>query len=486
MKTALSIAGSDSSGGAGIQADIKTMSAHGVYAMTAVTALTAQNTTGVTGILESPADFLAAQLDAVFTDIFPDAVKIGMIPSAELICTAAEKLQQYGARNIVVDPVMVATSGSRLMQAEALDALKTKLLPLAALVTPNIPEAQVISGMEIKSVQDMEEAAQRIHRECGCPVLLKGGHALNDANDLLWTKDGARWFHGRRIDNPNTHGTGCTLSSAIASNLAKGMALADAVGRAKEYISGALAAMLDLGSGSGPMNHLFDLRSGFIGGGEDLCTRLRRAAAQVWDACLNHPFVQGVGDGSLPVEKFQYYMLQDYLYLFEYARVFAAGVMKAGEEEVMQRFARSVEAILNGEMNIHRAYMQRLGITAQQVQAVRPALDNLSYTAYMQGVAHRGSALEIVAAVLACSWSYGEIGRELAGRPGAAEHPFYGEWIQGYASEDYDATNRTLMELANRLGEGASEDELARAEEIFINCSRHELRFWDMAWELRT
>ncbi|MBP3485979.1 MAG: bifunctional hydroxymethylpyrimidine kinase/phosphomethylpyrimidine kinase, partial [Oscillospiraceae bacterium] len=364
MKTALSIAGSDSSGGAGIQADIKTMSAHGVYAMTAVTALTAQNTCGVTGILESPADFLAAQLDAVFTDIFPDAVKIGMIPSAELICTAAEKLQHYGARNIVVDPVMVATSGSRLMQAEALDALKTKLLPLAALVTPNIPEAQVISGMEIKSVQDMEEAAQRIHRECGCPVLLKGGHALNDANDLLWTKDGARWFHGRRIDNPNTHGTGCTLSSAIASNLAKGMALADAVGRAKEYISGALAAMLDLGGGSGPMNHLFDLRSGFMGSGETLCARLRRAAAQVWDACLKHPFVQGVGDGSLPVEKFQYYMLQDYLYLFEYARVFAAGVMKAGEEEVMQRIARSVEAILNGEMNIHRAYMQRLGITA--------------------------------------------------------------------------------------------------------------------------
>ena len=264
MRTALSIAGSDSSGGAGIQADIKTMSANGVYAMTAVTALTAQNTTGVTDILDSTPAFLSAQLDAVFTDIFPDAVKIGMVSSVELISVIAQKLRQYGARHIVVDPVMVATSCSRLLREDAVEALKTELLPLAEVATPNIPEAEILADMPIRTPADMEAAARKISEQYGCAVLCKGGHDLNDANDLLW-KDGAGyWFNGRRINNPNTHGTGCTLSSAIAANLAKGMALEDAVRRAKEYISGALAAMLDLGHGRGPMNHLFDLKSAYM------------------------------------------------------------------------------------------------------------------------------------------------------------------------------------------------------------------------------
>nr|WP_298570060.1 bifunctional hydroxymethylpyrimidine kinase/phosphomethylpyrimidine kinase [uncultured Mogibacterium sp.] len=256
-KTALTIAGSDSGGGAGIQADIKTMTVNGVFAMSAITALTAQNTTGVTDILNSTPEFLAHQLDAVFTDIYPDAVKIGMVSSAELIQVIADKLTEYDAKNIVVDPVMVATSGARLISDDAIAVLKEKLLPLALLSTPNIPEAEVLSGMEIHSPEDMEKAAGRIYDAFGCAVLLKGGHDLNDANDLLCTGDGLRWFKGKRIDNPNTHGTGCTLSSAIASNLAKGMSLEDSVDQAKRYISGALAAMLDLGKGKGPMDHAF-------------------------------------------------------------------------------------------------------------------------------------------------------------------------------------------------------------------------------------
>ena len=263
MKTALTIAGSDCSGGAGIQADIKTMTAHGVYAMTAITALTAQNTTGVTDLLDSTPAFLAAQLDAVFTDIFPDAVKIGMVSSSELIRVIAEKLRAYRARQIVVDPVMVSTSGSRLLQENAVETLKTELMPLAAVVTPNIPEAEILAEMEIRSPADMEAAARRIGERYGCAVLCKGGHDLNDANDLLWRDGAGIWYHGERIDNPNTHGTGCTLSSAIASNLAKGMELADAVRQAKVYISGALAAMLDLGKGRGPMNHMFAMEGGF-------------------------------------------------------------------------------------------------------------------------------------------------------------------------------------------------------------------------------
>ncbi len=264
MKTALTIAGSDSSGGAGIQADIKTMTANGVYAMSAVTALTAQNTTGVYGILESTPEFLASQLDCIFTDIFPDAVKTGMVSSTGLIEVIADKLKQYKAKNIVVDPVMVATSGSRLISQEAVDALKELLLPLATVLTPNIPEAEVLSGLTISGPADMEKAAQAIGEAYGCAVLCKGGHDLNDANDLLWRDGTCKWFHGRRIHNPNTHGTGCTLSSAIASNLAKGYDLDTAVERAKAYLSGALAAMLDLGTGQGPMDHLFDLKGEYV------------------------------------------------------------------------------------------------------------------------------------------------------------------------------------------------------------------------------
>ncbi|MBQ8682837.1 MAG: bifunctional hydroxymethylpyrimidine kinase/phosphomethylpyrimidine kinase [Selenomonadales bacterium] len=259
MKTALSIAGSDSSGGAGIQADMKTMTMNGVYAMTAITALTAQNTTGVQGIYEVPADFLAAQIDSVFADIVPDAVKIGMIASPELVETIASKLTEYEAKNIVVDPVMVSTSGSALSKGSAVSRMKEVLFPLAAVITPNIPEAEALSGMAIRSADEMEKAAEKLGKEYGCAVLVKGGHAVKDASDVLWTGEGIVWFHGKHIDNPNTHGTGCTLSSAIAANLAKGYTLTDAIDRAKAYISGALGAMLDLGQGSGPLDHIFDL-----------------------------------------------------------------------------------------------------------------------------------------------------------------------------------------------------------------------------------
>ena len=263
MKTALTIAGSDSSGGAGIQADIKTMTANGVYAMSAVTALTAQNTTGVTDILEASPLFLGEQLDAVFTDIFPDAVKIGMVSSAALIRVIAEKLKQYGASNIVVDPVMVATSGAKLLRPDAVEALCRELLPLSTVLTPNIPEAEILSGRKITDAAGMESAARFISETYGCSVLCKGGHQINDADDLLWRNGVGKWFRGRRIHNPNTHGTGCTLSSAIAANLAKGFDLDTSVERAKAYISGALAAMLDLGKGSGPMNHMFALKGEF-------------------------------------------------------------------------------------------------------------------------------------------------------------------------------------------------------------------------------
>lgn len=263
MKTVLTIAGSDCSGGAGIQADLKTMLANGVYGMSAITALTAQNTLGISAIHQVPPEFLAEQIKQVFTDIRPDAVKIGMVSSVPLIKTIGASLRSFSASNIVVDPVMVATSGSNLILDDAVDALCHELFGIAEVVTPNIPEAEVLCGLPagaITTEDDMVSAAKNISRAYGCNVLLKGGHKTCEANDLLFMTDGShQWFRGKRIDNPNTHGTGCTLSSAIAANLAKGFDLCESVRLAKDYVSGALAAMLDLGHGSGPMDHGFTL-----------------------------------------------------------------------------------------------------------------------------------------------------------------------------------------------------------------------------------
>ncbi len=259
LKTALTIAGSDSSGGAGIQADIKTMTCLGVYAMSAVTALTAQNTIGVADIAESTPEFLAKQLDCVFTDIMPDAVKTGMVSSERLIEVIADRLKKYNAKNIVVDPVMVSTSGSPLIKEDAVNSVKELLFPLATVITPNIPEAEILSGIKITNKADMERAAETIGKAYGCSVLCKGGHSVSDANDVLFCSGNITWYNGKKINNPNTHGTGCTLSSAVASFLADGKSLETAVQLAKEYLTGALSAGLDLGKGSGPLAHNYQI-----------------------------------------------------------------------------------------------------------------------------------------------------------------------------------------------------------------------------------
>lgn len=260
MKKVLTIAGSDCSGGAGIQADLKTMTAHGVYGMSVITALTAQNTTGVYGVHDAGAEFVGAQLDCVFTDIFPDAVKIGMVSNIETIEIIAVKLKEYEAKNIVIDPVMVSTSGCALMSPDAMGTLIEKLLPLGDIITPNIPEATKLCGFDISSVDDMIKAAKVIGENIRGSVLIKGGHLTGNADDLLYSQGKIRWYKGERIITENTHGTGCTLSSAIASNLALGFDMAQSVANAKAYITGALSTGLDLGRGSGPLNHCFNLK----------------------------------------------------------------------------------------------------------------------------------------------------------------------------------------------------------------------------------
>jgi len=255
MKKVLTIAGSDSSGGAGIQADLKTMSVHKVYGMSAITALTAQNTTGVYGILEADPEFVALQLDCVFTDIPPDAVKIGMLGGVGVIEAIAAKLRQYGAKRIVLDPVMVATSGAKLLGDDAVLALMSKLFALVDIITPNIPEAEVLCGMKITGPADMEAAAEKLSSMTHGSVLIKGGHLPHSADDLLYSQGKSVWIRGDRVDNTNTHGTGCTLSSAIACNLARGYDMETSVRNAKEYITAALKEKLNLGKGSGPLNH---------------------------------------------------------------------------------------------------------------------------------------------------------------------------------------------------------------------------------------
>lgn len=260
MKKILTIAGSDCSGGAGIQADIKTITAHKMYAMSAITALTAQNTTGVYGVLEASPEFVGNQLDCIFNDITPDAVKVGMVSNIDIIKIIAHKLLEYKAQNVVVDPVMIATSGSKLLSDDAIDTLKTILLPLAALITPNIPEAETLCGFSIETQDDMLKAANIISETINKNVLIKGGHLKDSADDLLFTDNKPYWFSSPKVDNPNTHGTGCTLSSAIACNLALGHTLQDSIKNAKAYITGALKDGLDLGKGSGPLNHSYNIK----------------------------------------------------------------------------------------------------------------------------------------------------------------------------------------------------------------------------------
>ena len=257
IKKVLTIAGSDSSGGAGIQADIKTITAHKMYAMSVITALTAQNTMGVSSIFEVTPEFVGQQLDSIFTDIVPDSIKIGMVSSKEIIEVIAAKLKEYNAKNIVVDPVMVATSGSSLMKDDAAFALCKQLLPLASIITPNIPEAEVLSGIKIENQQDMIKAAEKISESFAGAILVKGGHLVSDATDLLYKNGDCRWFSAKRIDNSNTHGTGCTLSSAIACGLANGLSIEESIKSAKDYLTGAIGAMLDLGHGSGPLDHTY-------------------------------------------------------------------------------------------------------------------------------------------------------------------------------------------------------------------------------------
>jgi hydroxymethylpyrimidine/phosphomethylpyrimidine kinase len=259
MKNLLTIAGSDSSGGAGIQADLKTFSAHGTFGMSVITAVTAQNTQGVFAVEDISVKVIEAQIDAIFTDIKVHGVKIGMVSKIETIKAIANKLKQYKAEKVVVDPVMISKSGFALLNPEAQDTLKNELIPLAYLTTPNIPEAEVITGDKIESIEDMKKAAKQIHALGVKNVLVKGGHLEDSAVDVLFNGSEFHLYEAQRIQTKNTHGTGCTLSSAITANLAKGMPITEAISEAKKYITVAIENSFTLGKGVGPTHHFYTL-----------------------------------------------------------------------------------------------------------------------------------------------------------------------------------------------------------------------------------
>lgn len=258
MKTALTIAGSDSGGGAGIQADLKTFSALGVFGMSVITAVTAQNTKEVRGVQNMELSMIRQQIEAVFDDIQVDAIKIGMLSSADVVDTVASTLKKYQQKPIILDPVMISKAGHHLLQEQAIEALKDIMIPLATMITPNVPEAEVLTDMKIVSNEDMKVACKKIYDMGAKTVLLKGGHLPGDPNDLFFDGKDFYWYSAKRIDTKNTHGTGCTLSSAITANIAKGASLLEAVEHSKEYITNAIRQSFDLGRGHGPVHHFYE------------------------------------------------------------------------------------------------------------------------------------------------------------------------------------------------------------------------------------
>lgn len=477
----LSIAGSDPSGGAGIQADIKAISAHGGYAMAAITALTAQNTVGVHGVLIPPAEFLTAQLDAVSADITLDAVKIGMLGSAEVMVAVGEWLERTRPPVVVLDPVMVATSGDALMDREALTVMLT-LLAQVHLVTPNIPELGVLLGRpaatswEAAIAQGQELAAAHQLR-----VLVKGGH-LTGAHcpDALISPTGTvREFYAARIDTANTHGTGCSLSAAVATLQAQSGDWATSVERAKEWLGNALETSHELrvGSGPGPVNHLHELWASAAPRAKSFSRKLWQDCAGQRAAIASLDFIKELAAGTLTRYHFAYYLAQDALYLGTYSRVLAKASALAPNETEQKFWAAGAQNCLEVEMSLHRDWLSHY--PAEPEAAMRQGPVTKHYVDHLQAVAFSGSYAEVVAAVLPCYWLYAEVGRVLYADylNFSGEHP-YGTWLQTYASDEFAQATETAISILDAAARRGSARERAGMEVAFAHSAQYEVDFF--------
>ncbi|MHA7304779.1 bifunctional hydroxymethylpyrimidine kinase/phosphomethylpyrimidine kinase [Arthrobacter sp. TMN-49] len=473
----LSIAGSDPSGGAGIQADIKAISAHGGYAMAAVTALTAQNTTGVRSVHVPPAAFLAEQLEAVSADIVIDAVKIGMLGTAEVMGVVGDWLARTRPAVVVLDPVMVATSGDELMAPAARQAL-LRLMEGTHLVTPNIVELAVLLGQpEAKSFEEALQQGKQLAAAHGVSVLVKGGHLPGEeCPDALIGYDGSvEKFSAPRVDTPNTHGTGCSLSAAVATLQAQSGDWASSVRHAKAWLSGALesADELEVGEGAGPINHFHALW-------DSAAPCLDAFSQQLWHECAGQresifalDFIKELAAGTLRSDHFAYYLAQDALYLGTYARVLARASALAPTEAEQKFWANGAQNCLDVELALHRDWLSRYPTNSQQGPVTKHYVDHL------QGVAFSGSYGEVVAAVLPCYWLYAEVGRVLHQDylSFAGEHP-YGTWLQTYADESFAQATETAVTIMDSAARRGSAQERVRMQAAFAHSAQYEVDFF--------
>ncbi|KAH6616302.1 Phosphomethylpyrimidine kinase-domain-containing protein [Boeremia exigua] len=499
-KRILVIAGSDSSGGAGLEADQKVIAAHGCYAMTATTALTAQNTQGVQDIHHIPPAFLKKQLDAVCDDVGVDVVKTGMLASAETIEIVADALRRYNVTTSVVDPVMVSTSGSHLLPESAISTLIDKLLPLTTVLTPNLPEAELLlktAGVDTESPKNMDDVvnmAKRIQQLGPEYVLLKGGHlpftqgrivskGEEDREivlNVLVSKDDVITMESEYLHSKNTHGTGCSLASAIACNLTSGMSMAKAVAKANRYIEAGIKTSVELGKGRGPINHFHSTYTlPFSQGGFIQYLLDRDDIQRPWEKYTEHEFVQKMGDGSLPLENYKHYLIQDYLFLVQFARATALGAYKSSS---LVDIGRSVQQVvtLQEEIKLHIDFCKEQGLSVKDIESQEEDQATTAYTRYVLDIGQSQDWLALQVALLPCLIGYGIIAKRLFDDASTLREGKYWTWIQQYVDTPYV---EAMARGSALIEEHASKQSVARIDElakIFIHATNMERGFWDM------
>ncbi|GJN71684.1 hypothetical protein PLICBS_005752 [Purpureocillium lilacinum] len=501
----LLIAGSDSSGGAGLEAGQKVLAAHGCYAMTATTALTVQNTTGVKGIHVVPADFVERQIEACLEDVGADVITTGMLAAAETVETVSRQVQKHKARALVVDPVMVSTSGAQLLPHDAIHVLSQRLLPLTTVLTPNIPEAKLILAENgagdkeehIRSVADVEAVGRRIQALGPEWVLVKGGHLPFATADMTVAQPDARekvvvdTLVGpdgfvMRVESPwqestSTHGTGCSLAAAISSGLAAGKDVPAAVRAACRYVEAGIREAPQLGSGHGPLNHFHSTFNLPFSPGYFIEYLLDRPDVRdVWKEFVYHPFVMALGDGTLPHESFKGYIIQDYLYLIHFARANALAGYKTTYITDIARSSESVGHIMH-ELKLHISYCESFGISVAEMRATEEKQACTAYTRYVLDIGQSEDWLALQMAIAPCLLGYGAVAKMLHAHPDTRrDGNTFWPWIENYIADDYVAAVKLGSELIEDNMRRQAPSRVEELVKIFIHALKMEIGFWEM------
>lgn len=457
MKKILTIAGSDCSGGAGIQADLKTIASHRMYGMSVITALTAQNTVGVTNISNTDLQMVIGQIDAIFTDIVPDAVKIGMVSNKDIIIAVCDRLKFYNCNNIIYDPVMVSTSGSKLLEDDTINTIIKNLLPLSTLITPNLYEAEVLSNMKINSEKDMFIAIDKIKKIYGGSILIKGGHSQNNCDDLLYDNGHIHILKGQRINNENTHGTGCTLSSAIACNVADGQSILESVTNAKVFITNVIDKMLNLGNGRGPLNHFVNVTN------NSLYKSLIMDNQLTWESYVNHKIKNGLIYNQIDMDKFKDYIRQDYLYILSYKK-YVMQLFYESSKQIFMEMAKSCDE----EHLLHKKYVENM-------DCIKPSKETQNYINYFEEIFNNGTFEDKVVALAPCFIGYAEFGRNICSHNISRDNPYY-EWINAYNSDSYVDLTVEYIKMIDDFGINNS---FFRYSKIFKEVANLEICFFN-------